>query len=839
MKLQPRAPGACAVMSLATSLALLLPVALQAQRPAQTPAQVAKALPSIAEKTQGMEKMDGLFPLYWDSATGKIWLEIPELDKQFLYVESLPAGMGSNDIGLDRAQLGDERIVTFQRVGPRVLMVQPNLEFRAITDNGAERRDVEDSFARSVLWGFEVAAESDGQVLVDATDFAIRDAHDVIGTLKQTGQGTFHLDRDRSAVYLPHTKAFPKNTEIEVTLTFTGDQPGRWVRQVTPTPSAITVRERHSLIELPGPGFNMIRNRPGAGYFGIEYRDYASSLGSDITQRFIIHHRLQKKDPGAAMSDPVKPIVYYLDAGVPEPIRSALLQGARWWNQAFEAAGYRNAFRVEMMPDSVDPMDVRYNVIEWVHRATRGWSYGSSIIDPRTGEIIQGHVLLGSLRARQDYLIGRGLLDPYRDGDADTARITAMVLARMRQLAAHETGHTLGLAHNYIASAEGRASVMDYPYPLVKLDANGRIDLSDAYATGIGAWDKVAIAYGYEDFPAGLNDDSARAAILTAARGRGLIFLSDQDARPAGSVHPQVHLWDNGTDPAAELERVLKVRDVALANFSDAVIRDGTPLATMEEALVPIYLFHRYQVTAASKAVGGEYYTYADRGDGQVPVRRVPAAQQTAALDALISTISPAELALPRSLLDSLPPRPYLYPSHRELFQRYTELAFDAVSPATIAADMTISAVLYPSRAARLVEQHAIDPSLPGLSQVIDRLVQATFGARPSRPYEQAINRAVRRVLLDNLLVLGATAPMPEVRARVDYALESLRKRLAAVPATAPEADRAQAFAMVRDIQRYMRDPTPFAKPVSELEPPPGDPIGQAMIDYLGQDFGW
>ncbi len=820
-------------------LRFLLLLAASFLSPSLARAQASKSpgLPSIAEKTRGMERMDGYFPIYWDSAAGKLWMEISRFDSDVLYVESLPAGMGSNDIGLDRSQLGDEKLVRFHRVGPRVLMVQPNLDFRANTTNEAERRDIEESFATSVLWGFDVAAETGGRVLVDATDFAVRDVHDVVGALKRSNQGTFHLEKDRSALYLPHTKSFPKNTVIEATLTFTGDSPGRWVRDVTPTPTAITVRERQSLVELPPPGFHMVPNTPGAGYFGISYEDYAAPLGHPMTRRFITHHRLQKKDPSAAMSDPVKPIVYYLDAGVPEPMRSALLEGARWWNQAFEAAGYRNAFRVEVLPDTADPLDVRYNVINWVHRATRGWSYGGSIIDPRTGEIIKGNVLLGSLRVRQDYLIGEGLVDPYHDGGADTARVRAMALARLRQLAAHETGHTLGLAHNYIASTEDRASVMDYPHPLIKLAPDGSIDLSDAYATGIGAWDKVTITYGYADYPEGVNEDSARMATLADARARGITFLTDQDARPLGSLHPQVHLWDNGVSAPDELSRMVKVRRAALDRFGEAAIQNGMPVATMEEALVPLYLHHRYQAEAATKVLGGEYYTYALRGDGQVPMRRVPADEQQKALNSLLETLTPEFLALPRSVLDVIPPRPYLYPPHRELFDRYTGMAFDAIAPAAVAADMTLSLVFQSERAARLVEQKALDPSLPGLLDVIGRVRDAVFDPKADTPYQQAIARAVQRVFVEDVMSLAASASMPEVRAEATFALQNLHDALQ--KATGSQVGTAHAAMLARDIERFMDDPKAFVKERPSLELPPGSPIGQAMRDYLADPETW
>src|SRR6266536_6051063 len=530
---------------------------------------ISKAPPTISEKTAGMQKFPGYFPFYWDARAGKIWLEIDQWNSEFLYVESLPAGIGSNDIGLDRGQLGQSYIVRFERTGPRVLLIASNYAFRANSNDADERRAVKDAFAESVVWGFEVGAEEGDRVLVDATAFYLRDVHGIPGTLQRSQQGQFRLDPTRCAFYLANTKNFPKNSEVETTLTFTTEgEAGPLVRSVTPVAQAITVREHISFVELPSPGFRPRVNDPRAGYFGIQYMDFAVPISEPVVKRYIDHHRLQKKDPAAAMSEPVKPIVYYVDRGAPEPVRSALIEGASWWNQAFEAAGYKNAFRVEVMPADVDPMDVRYNVIQWVHRSTRGWSYGSSVTDPRTGEIIQGRVSLGSLRDRQDFLIAQGLLAPYEKGKPQTAKIMEqIVLARLRQLAAHEVGHTLGLQHNFAASISNRASVMDYPAPLVKLGADGIPVISEAYAKGIGEWDKVTIAYGYQDFPAGADEGAALDKILGDAFKRGLIYLTDQDARPASASSSVAHLWDNGPNAVAGLASVMKVREAALKRF--------------------------------------------------------------------------------------------------------------------------------------------------------------------------------------------------------------------------------------------------------------------------------
>lgn len=805
----------------AVLLPLVLALAACAPKTKTDPA----ATPTITAKVAAMKSLPGFVPLYWDERAGKMWLEIARFDTDFLYVDSLPSGLGSNDIGLDRGQLGRERVVRFQRSGNKVLLVEQNLAFRA-SGTDAERRAVADSFAQSVTAGFEIAAEEDGRVLVDATAFFLRDAHDVAGTLKRTKQGAFALDEKRSAFFLPRTKNFPRNTEVEVTLTFAGTEPGNWVKDIAPDPTSLTVRTRHSFVQLPGPGYTPRVFDARAGYFPVGFVDYSVPLGEPMRQQFISRHRLQKKTPGAAPSEAVQPIVYYLDPATPEPVRSALLDGARWWNQAFEAAGYVNAFRVELLPEDADPMDVRYNVIQWVHRFTRGWSYGGAVTDPRTGEIIKGHVTLGSLRVRQDYLIAEGLLSPYENGQPASPAMREMALARLRQLAAHEVGHTLGLSHNYIASTVGRASVMEYPYPLSQLRADGTIDLSAAYATGIGEWDKVAIRYGYADIGAETNT-AALTHVIDDARARGLIFLTDKDARPLGSPHPQVHLWDNGANAVDELHRLLRVRAAALARFGENTLPAGRPLALLEETLVPLYLMHRYQIEAVAKSVGGLAYTYALRGDGQTPTTPVAPAEQRRALESLLLGLQPQVLALPESLLKIIPPRPEGYPRHRELFANRTAEAFDALAPAEAAAQMTFSAILEPGRAARLVEQSARDSRQPSLDEVIETILNTTWLAPAGADYAGEVQRSVNAVALAQLLALAAEPETTtQVRAVATARLVALRGWLERATASAPNGpQQAHYLYGARLIAQFLDHPKDFIAPRVPT-PPPGQPIG-------------
>ncbi len=824
-------------MILVTLAFLAMPVGFSATSPVGLSATQTADLPSIAEKTEGMESIDGFLPLYWDEDRGQLWMEIPELDLEMIHFSGFGAGLGSNDLGLDRGALrGGTQIVKFERVGRRVMMVQPNYRFRALTDNPAEARAVTDAFARSILWGFTAEAETDGRVLVDLTGFLVRDA---VNAGQSMRPGTYRLDQSRSSIYMEMTDAFPTNTELEVELTFTR-QPGggggggggalEGVGSVAASGEAATIRLHHSFVALPDDGYETRAYDPRAGFGSVTFQDYAAPLGAPMTQRFIRRHRLEKRTPSARVSEAVEPIIYYLDPGAPEPMRSALLDGARWWNQAFEAAGYRDAFQVMIRPDSISSLDARYNVINWVHRSTRGWSTGGSVTDPRTGEIIKGVVTLGSLRVRQDYLMAEGLLSPYTEGDETPPELAEWSLARIRQLAAHEVGHTIGLGHNYYNSGNGRISVMDYPHPLIALNEDGSLDFSEVYDVDIGDWDKVAISYGYREFPPGDDEDAQLASILSVAWGDDIRYMTGQDA----SISPQADLWANGTDMGHELNRMMDVRASALERFGVQAIQSDMPMATIEEALVPLYMHHRYQVEATASAIGGVEYTYAVRGDGLQPFRRVSADMQRGALDALMRTLVPAELTLPESVLNVIPPRPPGFGRHRELFPRYTGSAFDAVTPAVVAAGHTVAMVLEPTRAARLVQQHTFDPSLPGLEEVLEGLFEASMGASANTEYQAEVKRAVEGVVLARVMWLARNASMPQVRAISSALLRRSHSEL-----LNRGQSEAHAQMLAGDIQRFLDRPGEVVTDRVAPSAPPGSPIGEPALDWLGQMEPW
>ena len=808
-------------------VALLFAVAVEAQTPSTAP----PSAPTLESRTAKFQKMDGFIPLYWDEENGKLWMQLSHFGEELIYYTSLPAGVGSNPIGLDRGQTGDSLIVEFERIGPRVLMVAPNYRFRALSDDGNERRAVSESFARSVIASFKVEASDAGSVLVDATDFFLADQHHVAARLRAAQQGSYSVDRNRSAIYLPRTKAFPRNTEVETILTFaTTERPGNYVSGVTPVPESVTVREHHSFVALPEPGYAPRRADPRAGVFGIDFFDYASPFTGPIDKHWIARHRLQKKDPTAAVSEPVKPIIYYVDPAAPEPIRSALIEGVSWWNEAFEAAGFRNAFQVRVLPPDADPMDVRYNMINWVHRAQRGWSYGASIIDPRTGEILKGNVTLGSLRIRQDVMIASGLIPQYDEmhdralANLDPATSPAtMALARIRQLAAHETGHTLGLGHNMAASGSNRASVMDYPSPYVKI-TNGKLDLSDAYAHGIGSYDKWVIRYAYAQFPPGANEEQELDRILAEAP----LYITDAESRPVSAAHPLASVWDAPGDPIDMLRHEIEVRRIALSQFGLGNIPAGTALANLEEMLVPLFLHHRYQLEAAVKSLGGLDYRYSVKektGVAPLPTRKiVPAQRQRDALAVVLSTLEPSFLQLPQRVIELIPPRGDVdVGSNTELFEHHTTPAFDPIDAARSSADITLLALLDPRRAARLDQFHAEDASNPSFNDVLNALIRLV--TRPDTGMRAAIARATARLFAFRVMELANNRDAdPQVRAEASEALRRLSARLAV--AATDVAETAHRHALRDDIERFLARPDQPRAPLRPPDVPPGPPIG-------------
>ena len=777
------------------------------------------------------QHLPGFIDVYWDARNGRLVMQIDEFESQFLYQSSLARGIGSNDIGLDRGQLGATKVVHFLRSGNKVLLIEDNLDYRAVSDNPAEQNAVSESFARAVIWGFEVAGERNGAVYVDATEFMLRDSHSVAARLADMEEGTFTADPTRSAIYMPNTKAFPDNTEVEAIVTFTGAATGEHLPTVTPDWQTVSVHLHHSFVRLPDDGYEPMVFDPRSGFFDVSFQDYATDVGDSLRVSLGSRHRLHKVDPSAAVSEAVKPIVYYVDRGAPEPIRSALVEGAEWWNEAFEAAGYRDAFQVRLLPEDADPMDVRYNVIQWVHRATRGWSYGLGIRDPRSGEIIKGMVTLGSLRVRQDYLIAEGLLAPYNDAERSD-EMMRMALARLRQLSAHEVGHTLGLHHNMAASTQDRASVMDYPHPLIRFDDNGELDLSDAYDVGIGEWDKRSILYGYQDFPQGVDSDSARADIMAETIAAGYAYVADNHSRPVGAAHPAGNLWDNGSDSIEELNHLLRVRDFALGRFSENNIRRGRPLATLEEVLVPIYLLHRFQLNAVGKLVGGHEFRYAMRGDGQEITAHVSAERQRAAMAALLRTLDPSVLRIPDNVLELMPPRPPGHPKSRETFPASTGDVFEQLGAAESAAALTLDVLLHPERAARMVLSNARFRT-PGFAELTSELLEATWLAPHRGGIEGEIQRSVNNLVLERLMMLAVSeAADSQVRALTLDAINTLDDWLGR--SAGSERDNSwrahYQFARTR-IEQMRNDPSAIAE-IETVTPPPGEPIGETL-DWL------
>ena len=778
--------------------------------------------------TENFKSYNGFFNFYYDDSSDKIYLEISNLDKEFLYISSLSSGLGSNDIGLDRGQLGNERLVKFSKYGDKILLIQPNLRYRAVSENELEKRSVEQAFAKSVIYGFKIAEQKDNKYIVDFTSFLMEDRHGVAKRLKNSKQGSYKVDKSKSAIELERTKAFPENVEFEALLTFSGDAKGRLVSSVSPDPDRISVIQHHSFIKLPDGNYNPREFDVRSGAISISFMDYATPVYKPIIKRYITRHRLEKKDATSDYSEAKEPIVYYLDPGTPEPIKSALLDGASWWNQAYEAIGFKNAFQVKILPKDADPMDCRYNVIQWVHRSTRGWSYGSSVVDPRTGEIIKGHVSLGSLRIRQDFLIAQALLNkPYLEGD-DHSPMLEMALARIRQLSAHEVGHTLGFVHNFAASTKDRASVMDYPHPLISID-NNNINLDNAYDEGIGEWDKITVAYSYSDFNESIDENQTLNKILEDAYSSGLRFISDSDARAIGGAHSLGHLWDNGESASVGLEDIIKARNKAITNFSEYNIQKNQPFSVLEDVFVPLYFLHRYQTEAAVKLIGGLEYNYATRGDNQTTVKEIKYLQQKNALNSVLKTVNATFLSIPKSKISLFPPRAFGYPRSRESFKSMMGVGFDPISIASTASDMTFSLLLHPERMNRLILQKSLNNSSLGISEVFDRLISYTFKVNNEDLYINEIQQTVNHKALEHLMNLVVSNDcLFQVKDAANKAIGSIEKLLS----SKAYKDFTYSSYYKDLIKNFKLNPEKYEMSKS-LKIPDGSPIGSSECSYI------
>ena len=831
-------------LSRLTRLSVLVTLALIALCGLARPAEPqAPSLPSIEQHTESMTQMDGFFDLYWDNANGSLFWEISELDTEFLYQISMGSGLGSNPVGIDRGQLRGTHVLAAKRIGPRILLMEPNYGFVAQSENLSEAQAVRDAFAPSVHWGFEMVAETGERVLVDATQFFLRDARGVIDQIAARGEGDFTLDASRSAIHLPATRSFPENTEVESILTFTSSNPGQLVNGVAATGGAVTLRQHHSFIRLPDNGYQTRIADARVGVNGPTVYDYATPIDADTRVRLAARPRLQKADPDADRSAAVEPIIYYVDPGTPEPVRSALIEGASWWNDAFEEAGFINAFRVMVLPDDVDPQDIRYNLIHWTHRRTRGYSYGNTVIDPRTGEIVRGVVNLGSLRLRQDYLHGQGMVPPFpggislpEDGSfgefadapdfeylaqvAPASEPVEMALARVRQLSAHEVGHTLGFPHNYMASAYGRESVMDYPAPLVQIDESGNIDLSNAYVQRIGEYDKLSVNWLYREFPNGTNETQALERIAEQGVVDGLIYMGHTNNNFIGASHQYASVWDNGSNLVDHLKLEIRIREIGLERFGIDAIRTGEPMSTLEFVLLPLYMHHRFQLRSAIQSLGGADFRYALKGDGQIPFTIVEAEEQRDVLETVLSTLAVDFLALSPDLVTMIPPPAYRY-SEGEEFPGYTQQIFDPLAAASAAATFTVGEILNPDRMARLVVFGSMG-DYPDLQEVTDGLIESTWGASETGDtYRQQVLHTAQRSVVDQMMQQASMAGNPaEVRAILSDRLDVLASGIEAEGTLSPHQKLVAA-----DIRRW-QSRIENTVPGPQLQMPAGDPIG-------------
>lgn len=811
-----------------------LPVALFIAAAAPMPLAAQTVAPQAAPS--GIVTMAGLLPVAVDQQSGRILITLPAPDSdgvsgRFLYSTALRTGVGSAPIGLDHAQFGPTQILAFRRMGAKVALIFENPRFRATGGTAAEQAAAQSSFATSAAWLADVVnVGSDGRITIDITGFLTQDVMGIAAALERGGGKGWRRDGSLSVADPQAVRVFPDNIELEALQTYVSDAPGDEISNIAPDPRLVSVTVRHSLIRLPEPGFQPLRLDPRSGAFGTQAVDYGSPLGGDVVYDLANHFRLEKTDPGAARSRVRKPIIFYIDRAAPEPIRTALAEGVRWWADAFDAAGYIDAFRVDILPEGADPLDVRYNVVNWVNRATRGWSYGQTITDPRTGEIVKGAVLLGSLRTRQDILIYEALLGTAGTGQGGPNDPVQIALSRIRQLGAHEVGHALGLEHNFAASTQDRASVMDYPAPRIGL-RNGAPDLSDAYGVGIGAWDRFAINWLYGAPPPGVDIETAAHARAAMAASAGLRFASDNDGRPVGSGNRWSSLWDDGADPVAELNRMMEVRRIAIARFGLPMLRTGEPVANLRRKFVPVWLLHRYQAEAAAKLIGGVDFAYPINGGGQETAISVPATEQRAAIEALVATLAPEALSVPPALVPLLSAGAIGNEDRQtsiELFASAGGPLFDPLAAADAAARVTLDAMFARPRLQRLALQHAATAAMPGIDDLLDKLEQDVLSVRDSL----LARRIAYRTIVSMARVAGDASASPEVALAFSARLHALSRTLAR--SGGDEAARDWASALARQLSSDEGIRALGGDGGRSPTVPPGMPIGASDTDWLG-----
>ncbi len=775
-------------------------------------------------KVSSLQRIDGYLPMYWDNGRGRILLEIPKLNDDLLYFAGVSKGIGSVALGVDRGASYASTVIHFERVGPRVQVVQSNLKFRALEGNAALKQGLEESFASSVLASLPIESEEGGKLVVDGTAFLLRDTPNIEALLRRQNQGSYKLDLLRSSIYLPRTKGFPRNTEVEVTLTYASDTPGRMLSSVAPDGRAVTMRLHHSFVKPPDAGFNPRAADPRIGSLDLSFKDYSAPYTTQTDTHWVERFRLEKKDPSARLSEPKEPLVYYLDAGIPEPTRSAMRDGILWWNAAFEAAGFKNAIVVKDPTPDMDPMDIRYNFVFWVNRDERGFSVGGSFSDPRTGEILAARARMDSARVRTISNYWKSYMGA---GVAKGMTEDQFVLLRQALVTAHEVGHTLGFPHAWNSSMNDRASVMEYPSPRVRLTADNKIDLSDAYQKQIGELDKFMVRYSYTELPQAQEKEKLN-AIVAEMRARHLIFTPATD--------PRWNRYDDLGDAATYLREVMKQRRVLLAGYGLSSLAKGEEISDLRgEGLWMTYLHHRWAIDSGVRYIGGMYHNYVLKGDTLSPTEIVPAAFQREILGLLTSALKPEELAMPESLLAQLTTDPtkdsgeysgFVSTTSPEEFHVDTGYAFDHLSAARTLADMVIGQLLQPETANRLISFADRQENALTLPELITQLRSATWDAsRDATPIDRSLRRVTRQVFLDEMMILGANPKAsPETRAVVMQQLVQLKEQLGAMK-DADAVTEATLRQSERDLTRYLLNPAANAPKAAALPQPAGAPL--------------